>query len=64
MEPRFDDAAQMVKGGKVCQRLVLRSQIPNFDDLDACAQYLAEKALHAGSSAAMEVENDSARPPD
>jgi len=43
-DPRFDVAILMIKQGKSVKD-VLRTQIPNFDQMDTYGRYLAEKGL-------------------
>ena len=44
-DPRIDSAVRMVEKQGKSVKEVLRSQIPNFDCMDAYARYLAEKGL-------------------
>jgi len=48
-DPRLDAAARMVAQGKSVKD-ILRSQIPNFDEMDTYSRYLAEKGLRASLS--------------
>jgi hypothetical protein len=45
-DPRLDAAVRMLEQGK-SSKDVLRSQIPNFDEMDTYGRYLAEKGLRA-----------------
>ena len=45
-DPRLDAAVRLVEQGK-STRDVLRSQVPDFDEMDSYGRYLAEKGLRA-----------------